>query len=157
MHANAMMDVLDDYDVVDKSLAQCGLYRHQVAEIAPCTPLQQTLAKDVVACGAWSYQAVFEVLGDTARAMNAFQLVIAQTSILRTRLAKPGSVDSKTYQVIERPAEVAVTKVAINLDDHLKREQSKRIAYGQPLTHLALVQDPVQTYLVLSWVRSSLM
>lgn len=146
------MDLLGDHDLVDKCLAQCGLHRHQVEDICPATPFQQMLAKDAVAVAAWSYQCVFEVIGDTERAISAFQLVLAGNAILRTRLVRPDPVDAKTYQVVEHPSNDRITKVDIGLDDYIRRDQAKRIAYGQPLTRLALVTNSGKNYIVLSWV-----
>lgn len=118
----------------------CGLHLHEVADVYPCTPLQEGLMT-ITAQRPDSYvsQRVFKLDGTVQLAAftAAWDALVASTPILRTRIvphAKLGMLQVVTSQGLQW----VLTHQTV--EKYIKHEKTQAMTYGQPLCRLAIVE-----------------
>jgi amino acid adenylation domain-containing protein len=138
-------------DLLDEAAALCGIQRDQIADMYPCTPLQEGLM--AIAShqeGAYAARLTFRLPHTlpSDRFRNAWQKTADAHPILRTRIvhAHAGSM-----QVVLQPEQIAWQK-AFTLDEYLQTDKEVPMHHGGALLRYGLVDDgsPEGRYFVLS-------
>jgi amino acid adenylation domain-containing protein len=138
-------------DMLEEAAALCGIQPDQIADIYPCTPLQEGLM--AIAShqeGAYAARLIFRLPhtlpSDPFR--DAWQKTADAHPILRTRIvhAHAGSM-----QVVLQPEQIAWQK-AFTLDEYLQTDKEVPMHHGGALLRYGLADDgsPEGRYFVLS-------
>ena len=128
---------LDLSEAREHAAALCGVHISQVEDVYPCTPLQEgLLAMTTKRAGDYVSRVTLELQNiDISRFRNAWDKVVANTPILRTRIIDlPGQ--GLMQAVIKTPIEWSI---AHGLDDCLRGDST--IGLNRPLCHFGLVQN----------------
>ncbi|KAF4537768.1 Nonribosomal peptide synthase Pes1 [Lasiodiplodia theobromae] len=121
---------------VSLAASQCGVPRDAIKDIYPCTPLQEGLiAASNRQPGAYVGRMVFSLAGgiDITRFRSAWETVVAETPILRTRVVQAASGGALLQVVVDEALE---WKTYSDVDN-----SELDISYGRPLHQLALSHD----------------
>lgn len=121
---------------VSLAASQCGVPRDSITDMYPCTPLQEGLiAASNRQPGAYVGRMVFSLAGgiDITRFRSAWETVVAETPILRTRVVQAAAGGALLQVVVDEALE---WKTYGDVDD-----SELDISYGRPLHQLALSHD----------------
>ncbi|KAI4194390.1 MAG: hypothetical protein LQ350_007785 [Teloschistes chrysophthalmus] len=118
---------------------QCYVQSDQIEDVFPCTALQTALL--ALACkkpGDYVSRNVYQIQGPLDRFKSSWEVVVAETPILRTRIIDLGAEDF--YQaIIDEP--VDWTDTGASPDDDLAAGQRLPMGLGTPLVHWEIIAD----------------
>jgi amino acid adenylation domain-containing protein len=138
----------DVADAKSEAIKEIGVSR--IEDIYPCLPIQETLiAFSVRSKDAFVSQRVFKISGtdQLAKFKQAWELVINQTPILRTRI-----VQFEKYGLMQVVLEQNDSwEEAVSLDDYLKEDKTTRRCLNDPLCSLASISDPTTNVYYAVW------
>lgn len=120
--------------------AQCDLTPDLVADVYPCTPLQEGLMTLTNRqSSAYVNRNVFKLPFslDIDRFRNSWAAVIASEPILRTRIID--TTEWGSLQVVVSHKESVEWKSSPSLDAYLREDSAQHTIYGAPLSRLAIV------------------
>lgn len=130
-----------DSAIYDEFSKQCDMEKGAIADIYPCTPLQQSLiAITTDKPGAYMETKIFNLSGsiDIDKFKAAWQKAADLFPILRTRIIL--GPDAQALQVVvKKDLEWQETDGSIH--DYLRDHNLSRVQYGSPLTSFAIVKD----------------
>ncbi|KAL3470125.1 hypothetical protein BJX99DRAFT_264507 [Aspergillus californicus] len=122
---------------------QCGVNQSLIEDVYPCTPLQVGLmaitARQPAAYVSRQVYTLDSGIVDHAAFQQAWQILAAETSILRTRIVM-GSSSSDALQVVVRGN--IHWELGTDLDEYLRTDCERGMALGEPLVRYGLVEDP---------------
>lgn len=120
----AAASLIDSWEVISASLAQCNISNDDLADILPCTPFQQELIKASHQLGAWMFQAVFEVDPKSEeRAKQTFSIVRDKNPAFRTRVVQH---ETGYYQLVTKDR-IAWEQFEGKLDTFKNQQLAKRM------------------------------
>ncbi|KAL7271990.1 NRPS [Rhizina undulata] len=134
-------------ECIDMAAIQCDIGREAVADVYPCSPLQEGLmALSMRSLGAYVTQRVYKLPQDIdiTRLQEAWNVTVAANPILRTRIIPTetyGSMQVVTNVDVEWTRETLDLEIFLNLD-------RPAMGYGAQLCRQALVVDSHATFLV---------
>lgn len=98
--AERVPSLIESWEVINASLAQCDIPNDDLDDILPCPPFQQELIKASHGLGAWMFQAVFELDPKSEdRAKRTFSIVRDRNPAFRTRVVQH---ETGYYQVVTK-------------------------------------------------------
>lgn len=126
------------------ALEKCHLPKATIEDIYPCTPMQEGLiARTERFPGANLMQHVYAIREDVdvARFLAAWNAVVAQNPILRTRIVRCKSAG--TLQVVTTHEAIEWQRHS-DLEEYLLHDRSQSMGPGDALTRFTLIEYPVQ-------------
>ncbi|KAF2110732.1 hypothetical protein BDV96DRAFT_650835 [Lophiotrema nucula] len=125
----------------DEVAALCGVKSSSIEDIYPCTPLQEGLmALSAKFADAYVAQRVVELSPSAAdRLRHAFEIVLADTPILRTRIVNVSG--HGLFQVVVRDS-IVCRQSEQELSSDLKQDTEDPMDLGKPLFRYAVVNPP---------------
>ncbi|KAF1998930.1 amino acid adenylation [Amniculicola lignicola CBS 123094] len=123
--------------LIEAAAAQCSISTDEIEDIYPCTPLQEGLMELATQQdGAYTATRVFRIERniDIQRFKSAWSRLVALHPILRTRIVLSGT--SGAMQVVIK--EGLNWQSEVSLQEHLTKDKSVAIKYGNPLARYAL-------------------
>lgn len=121
-----------------------GIQKEAIADIYPCTPLQEGLFSLSVTQGDYVAQRILRLASDIDlnRFRTAWETVFEGFEVLRTRIIAPN--DGRLLQVVINQPVSFVT--ATGLEQYLEADKAHQMSPGLPLIRFALVKDEIGLY-----------
>lgn len=135
-------------DVLLNDVQSLSSLKDRIEDIYPCTPLQQGLfALTLRDPGAYTLRRTYQLPKtlDLAKFQNAWQQVVNETQILRSRIFFTPSLEA--YQVVLGEEEI-VWGSSTSLQQYLADDNSNPLKEFQPLARYAIVQEDDHAYFV---------
>ncbi|KAL8784906.1 MAG: hypothetical protein Q9195_008843 [Heterodermia aff. obscurata] len=124
----------------EAAAVKCNVHSQHIEDIFPCTPMQiALLALTSKRAGDYVSREVYDFSADAGQFERAWQIVAAETPILRTRIIDLGFEGLSQVIVDER---LAWEYFDGSLENYLKYNETILMELGKPLTRCALVRDP---------------
>lgn len=128
--------------------AECKVDPHAVADVYPCSPLQEGLMATSAKSGAYISSMVFRLPEiDPSRFKNAWEMITSSEEILRTRIIEIAPYGS-LQAVIDVPVEWESGDSSV--ETYLESIKSREMHYGGSLCRFALIQDNGHWHFVLT-------
>ncbi|KFY76366.1 hypothetical protein V499_03977 [Pseudogymnoascus sp. VKM F-103] len=136
--------------IVDEAAAMCTVHRDNIADLYPCTPLQESLmALSIRTTGAYVAQHLISLKStlDVDRFRACWETAVKSSPILRTRIVQSNSSRKMLQVVIQEHPSWAVSS---DLQTYLENDKRLTMSFGEPLNRCAIVNDitSAQSYLV---------
>ncbi|KUL87677.1 hypothetical protein ZTR_05888 [Talaromyces verruculosus] len=123
---------------------QYQIFRSDISDIYPCTPLQEGLMTTTTTCGSLVYQDQFvyklHAGIDMERFHRAWTAVVSANPILRTRIIQISSGQTIQVVVVPKPTPFMEHKRK-SLDSYLIDDQKEQMGFGTELVRFAYTED----------------
>ena len=126
--------------LLEEIASEWGIDADRIQDVYPCTPLQEGLMTlTMKQPEAYTCQEVYHLPADVdlGRFRAAWETVVRQTAILRTRIVPTTSVKAASYQVVVE--ENIIWSAADDLQTYLEQDMQEPMRYGERLTRYALI------------------
>jgi amino acid adenylation domain-containing protein len=136
------------FDVLLDDIQSLRELKNRIEDIYPCTPLQEGLfALTLRDPGAYTLRRSYQLPTtlDVHRFQNAWQQLVKETQILRSRIVFAPSL--KAYQIVMREEEI-VWGSSTSLQQYLAKDDSQPLKELQPLARYAIIREEDQIYFV---------
>ena len=138
-----------DEDLLCACESACGIGRVQIEDIGPCTVQQDFVMKSYLRHGTYHNQMVFHFSGDEALLRESWTCIEQRNPILRTRLVQYGE---ETVQVVVKGS--SEWDHGSNLADYKLLNSKRRMGYGTPLVHFAIISQADEKFLVWTYLQA---
>ncbi|KAK1984562.1 hypothetical protein LZ30DRAFT_426916, partial [Colletotrichum cereale] len=144
----ALWDEVDDMSVESRServaqvAAQCQILAEQIEDIYPCTPLQEgMMAITMRQPRAYIGRVAFRILEtvDVARFKAAWDRLVAENPILRTRIVPGPSAGPQSLQVVVK--EGVQWRTSTSVDAYRLEDDRTTMSLGGPLARYGMVES----------------
>ncbi|KAK2032543.1 hypothetical protein LX32DRAFT_501522, partial [Colletotrichum zoysiae] len=144
----ALWDEVDDMSVESRServaqvAAQCQILPEQIEDIYPCTPLQEgMMAITMRQPRAYIGRVAFRILEtvDVARFKAAWDRLVAENPILRTRIVPGPSAGPQSLQVVVK--EGVQWRTSTSVDAYRLEDDRTTMSLGGPLARYGMVES----------------
>ncbi|EPS44867.1 hypothetical protein H072_1138 [Dactylellina haptotyla CBS 200.50] len=136
-------------DVLSEVESHHGIARRFIADIYPCTPLQESLmALTKMQKNAYVTQMVLPFVAqiNVSQFQAAWERVVARNDILRTKIIQSPRFGS--LQIVLKNANTSLSNVADRLDGYLAADKQIPFDYGASLWRAAIVTEGKQMFFV---------